>query len=60
MTEQAVFTLTPHGELLSRGQTEIKNAIPEPSTWAMMVFGFVGLAYLGFRKGRVRSAISFA
>ena len=60
MTEQAIFTLTPHGELLSRGQTEIKNAIPEPSTWAMMVLGFLGLGYVGLRKGRARSAISIA
>ena len=58
MTEQAIFTLTPHGELLSRGQTEIKSAIPEPSTWAMMLLGFVGLGYVGFRKTRARSAIS--
>jgi hypothetical protein len=60
MTEQAIITLTPHGELLSRGQTEIKDAIPEPSTWAMMVLGFVGIGYLGFRKSRGRSALSVA
>jgi hypothetical protein len=50
MTEQAIFTLTPHAELLSRGQTEIKNAIPEPSTWAMMLLGFAGLGYAAFRR----------
>jgi PEP-CTERM motif len=26
-------------------------AIPEPSTWAMMLLGFVGLGYAGWRRG---------
>ena len=25
---------------------------PEPSTWAMMLIGFVGLGYAGYRKGK--------
>jgi hypothetical protein len=24
--------------------------IPEPSTWAMMIIGFVGLGFVGYRK----------
>lgn len=32
---------------------------PEPSTWAMMLLGFAGLAYTGYRKTRTaRTAIS--
>jgi hypothetical protein len=31
---------------------------PEPSTWAMMLLGFAGLGYAGFR--RRRNAISVA
>jgi PEP-CTERM motif len=31
---------------------------PEPSTWAMMLLGFAGLGYAGFR--RRRAAISIA
>ena len=27
------------------------SAVPEPSTWAMMVLGFLGLGFLGYRKG---------
>jgi hypothetical protein len=27
-------------------------SVPEPSTWAMMLFGFVGLAFAGFRQTR--------
>lgn len=28
------------------------SAVPEPSTWAMMLVGFAGLGYLGFRQSR--------
>jgi PEP-CTERM motif len=52
MTEEAFFTLTPFAQLINRGQTEIKSAVPEPSTWAMMLLGFAGLGYAGFRKAR--------
>jgi hypothetical protein len=27
-------------------------AVPEPSTWAMMVLGFVGLGYMAYRRRR--------
>ena len=57
MTEQAIFTLTPFGQLVNRGQREIKLAIPEPSTWAMMLLGFAGLGYAGFRKARTARSI---
>jgi hypothetical protein len=33
-------------------------AIPEPSTWAMMLAGFAGLGYLGYRRTKVRPAIA--
>jgi hypothetical protein len=29
-------------------------AVPEPSTWAMMILGFLGLGYMGFRQSRHR------
>ena len=38
----------------SRGLVTI--AVPEPSTWAMMLLGFVGLAALGARKVRAAAA----
>ena len=38
--------------------TSATPSIPEPSTWAMMLLGFAGLGYVGFRKARARSAIS--
>jgi PEP-CTERM motif len=35
------------------------NSIPEPSTWAMMLFGFLGLGFAGYRRAR-RSRAAFA
>ncbi len=31
-------------------------AAPEPATWAMMLLGFAGLGYAGFRQSRARAA----
>jgi hypothetical protein len=32
------------------------GAVPEPATWALMVLGFAGLGYAGFRQTRTRAA----
>jgi hypothetical protein len=58
LTEHAVLTLTPLAQLINRGQTEVKLAVPEPSTWAMMLLGFAGLGYAGFRKARSARSIA--
>ena len=45
---------------LGIGGTVSTDAIPEPSTWAMMLLGFAGLGYAAFRrsaKGQ-RSAVA--
>ena len=34
------------------------TAVPEPSTWAMMMLGFAGLGYAGFRRAKARPAIA--
>jgi CHRD domain/PEP-CTERM motif len=39
----------PGGEI--RGQL-ILTAVPEPSTWAMMILGFAGIGFLGYRRRR--------
>jgi hypothetical protein len=31
----------------------ISPSVPEPSTWAMMILGFAGLGYMGFRRRRM-------
>jgi hypothetical protein len=37
-------TLTPYGTPGS------SSAVPEPSTWAMMLLGFAGLSFVGYRR----------
>jgi hypothetical protein len=32
--------------------------VPEPSTWAMMLLGFVGLGWLGYRGKNGRLALT--
>jgi hypothetical protein len=32
--------------------SSISGTIPEPSTWAMMLLGFAGLGYMGFKRTR--------
>ena len=32
--------------------------VPEPSTWAMMLLGFAGLGYLGYRSRKRPAAIA--
>jgi PEP-CTERM motif len=34
----------------------IGGAVPEPSTWAMMLLGFAGLGFLGWRGSRKTAA----
>jgi PEP-CTERM motif len=36
----------------------LSSVVPEPSTWAMMLVGFVGLGFAGYRK--TRKAVLFA
>jgi PEP-CTERM motif len=38
--------------------TTFSPGVPEPSTWAMMMLGFAGLGYAGFRRSRQPVAIS--
>ncbi len=32
--------------------TSVTPSVPEPSTWAMMLLGFAGLGYAGFKRTR--------
>ena len=37
------------------------SGVPEPSTWALMLLGFAGLGYAGFRKAQSgRAALAAA
>ena len=37
---------------LSGGSTRGGSPVPEPSTWAMLLLGFAGLGYAGYRKAQ--------
>ena len=50
------FTGNVTGAFASTGPAMV--ATPEPSTWAMMLLGFVGLGYAGYRKTRTVAAVS--
>lgn len=45
----------------SQNSFEINNisAVPEPTTWAMMILGFLGLGFLGYRKSSKAGGASF-
>lgn len=36
--------------LQSPGVVQLASAVPEPSTWALMATGFVGIGFLGYRR----------
>ena len=40
--------------------TLMTSAVPEPSTWAMMILGFCGLGFIAYRGKRNGSALSVA
>jgi len=33
-------------------------AVPEPSTWAMMLLGFAGVGYMTYRRKRQAAALA--
>jgi hypothetical protein len=49
--------------ILTSGQNsfEITNVspVPEPATWAMMILGFLGLGFLGYRKSSKSGGLAF-
>ena len=54
----AIDALGPSGTGEIAGTGTI-SSVPEPSTWAMMMLGFAGLAYAGYRKTKTaRTAFS--
>jgi hypothetical protein len=69
MTVSGLFTATSPSTLVSFAETVGSNnggvlldavtvAVPEVSTWAMMLAGFAGLAVFGYRQSRQTIALS--
>jgi hypothetical protein len=63
LSGSSLFSLSDEGTLLldvgatvSGGQDVTVAIVPEPSTWAMMVIGFAGLGFAGYRRVRRRPA----
>ena len=42
------------------GPTTFTAAVPEPSTWAMMILGFCGLGFMAYRRKQNGAALSVA
>jgi hypothetical protein len=51
MTEGAALALRSGGSVTGFNQS-MTSGVPEPSTWAMLVLGFAGLAWAGLRRGK--------
>jgi hypothetical protein len=41
---------TPEQNLVYDYGTFTVSAVPEPSTWAMMILGFVGVGFMAYRR----------
>ena len=39
-----------------QGDAAVSGAVPEPSTWAMLLLGFAGLGFAGYRQANTRPA----
>ena len=51
MTEGAALVLRADGSVTGFNQA-METGVPEPSTWAMLIVGFAGLAWAGLRRGK--------
>ena len=51
MTEGAALALRGGGSVTGFNQA-METGVPEPSTWAMLLVGFAGLAWAGLKRGR--------
>jgi hypothetical protein len=49
---------TDSGSVLLTAVSATAGAVPEPSTWAMLMLGFAGLGFVAYRKARPTSALA--
>jgi PEP-CTERM motif len=50
----ATFSLSAQGDdIKSFSATVIAQAVPEPSTWALMLLGFAGIGFMGYRRRKL-------
>jgi hypothetical protein len=55
------FTTSASGGqfVFSPGVFDVTTAVPEPSTWAMMILGFAGVGFMAYRR-KSKSALMAA
>jgi len=41
-------------------KVEVAGAVPEPSTWAMMILGLAGVGFMGYRRSRKDRGVALA
>jgi len=46
--------------LSATGLTIAVDAVPEPSSWAMLILGFCGLGFMAFRRKQAGQQFRFA
>lgn len=44
------YEFTENFETTTFGTVSVAGAVPEPSTWAMIILGFAGLGFMGHRR----------
>jgi hypothetical protein len=54
------FSGTQQAVISNFDVTTMASAVPEPSTWAMMILGFCGLGFMTYRRKRAGAALTAA
>jgi probable HAF family extracellular repeat protein len=50
-TASVAFAINDHGQVVGASYSHF-NGVPEPPTWAMLLLGFAGLGFAGYRRAR--------
>ena len=49
-------SINPAGTILNIADVKLYAVVPEPATWTMMLIGFAGLGFVGYRRARAAHA----
>jgi hypothetical protein len=58
VTDTLTISSVPGSDATGFSNSLVESAIPEPSTWAMMILGFIGLGYAAIRRGRKERSLA--
>ena len=56
ITDSSSNVFTPISDSVRSGFDAFAPVVPEPSTWAMMLMGFAGVGFFGYRRAKWRRA----